>query len=103
MTDEQKPVVVELGREYRDIVSGFVGIATSVTEFLYACRRVTLEGVNATNEPKAFAFDEPSLELVESGRKITVPKELVKTGGPEHGSVEVSYGTRVASVAGNGR
>lgn len=71
-------VTVELGKKYRDKVSGYEGVATAVTEFLYACRRVTLDSF-AEGEVKQFSFDEPQLEAVEAPQ-IERPR-LSRTGG----------------------
>lgn len=71
---------ITLGSKVRDVVSGFEGIVTARYEFLYGCTRYNVQprvgddGKGA--EPQC--FDEPQLELIESG--------VVKRGGhPENG------------------
>lgn len=41
--------MVTLGKEYKDSVSGFKGIATSRSEFLNGCTRVCLTGKSKGN------------------------------------------------------
>lgn len=72
---------VRLGRRYRDVVTGFTGIATSVTEYLQGCRRVGLERLgNAGDKVVVLTFDEPNLEEVDAG--IEKPRRGGRTGGP---------------------
>lgn len=71
------PPVVQLGRKYRDQITGFEGVATSLHTYLYGCRRVTLSGL-VEGKPEDFTFDEPGLvELTTSG---PIPEQ--DTGGP---------------------
>jgi hypothetical protein len=72
-------MTAQLGKKYRDTISGYVGVATSITEYLYGCRRIGLNAL-VEGEPKEFLFDEPGLELVESEQR---PAQQ-DTGGP-HG------------------
>ena len=73
---------VTLGARYRDRVTGFVGIATSKTEWLNYCLRVGLmppaktEGELAKGE----SFDVEDLEYVDHG---VLDKSLPVFGAPE--------------------
>jgi hypothetical protein len=68
-----------LGTEYRDKVSGFVGIAVAVTEWLNGCVRVTLAPkVDKDGKlPDNMAFDCEQLEPTGGGLSI----EPKPTGG----------------------
>lgn len=51
-----------LGRTYKDSATGFEGVATGVTHFLFACERVCLsKGHNEKGEPIEAVFDAPQL------------------------------------------
>ncbi len=73
---------VTLGREYRDPVTGFKGIAIAATTFLHGCRRIGLQGsVGKDGDiPDPHTFDEPQLVAT---KKPPVPKDEERTrGGP---------------------
>lgn len=80
--------LVELGKVYRDKITGFQGVAISKTEFLYACERVGLQPQELKDQKliDPAYFDIHQLELVEEKKdvdfspKVTVKKE--RTGGP---------------------
>lgn len=50
-----------LGEEYEDSITGFKGIATSRTTFLYGCVRIGLEGKGTDGKPDEMVFDEQRL------------------------------------------
>ena len=60
---------VELGDRVKDKISGLKGIAIGVTNWLYGCRRITVQPEVATDgkPAEAFAADEPQLEIVKEG------------------------------------
>ncbi len=73
---------VVLGQEYKDVVTGFKGIAVAATTFLHGCRRIGLQPkVDKDGEiPDSMQFDEPQLEAT---KKPPVPKDNErKNGGP---------------------
>jgi len=86
--DMPKPddVDIELGAIYRDSITKFEGVATSVTHFLYACARVCLQPTKL-HEGKpvdAHYFDVHQVELIkraEKGPAKPMP-ENAPTGGP---------------------
>jgi hypothetical protein len=73
----------ELGNMYRDSITGYQGIATSITDFLYGCRRVGLTRL-VEGKPEDFAFDEPALVLVvdEDARRVEPRQQSAVPGGP---------------------
>lgn len=69
---------VQLGKRYRDTISGFEGVATGRFEYLHGCVRWNLSGVLA-GEPKDFSFDEPQLAEVPDPERHESTRG---TGGP---------------------
>ena len=78
---------VELGKKYRDKVTGFEGIAVSIHTYLQGCNRISMERLADTGDKIiSLAFDEPNLELASA--KVFAEQGGGKTGGPhDHGSV----------------
>jgi hypothetical protein len=75
---------IELGKTYRDSVTGFVGIAVCRSEWLWGCERAALQPSGLLDgkpiEPQH--FDAPGLELVELAEEIQQKPEPQPTGGP---------------------
>jgi len=74
--------MVILGKKYKDNISGFSGIATGRTEYLYGCVRVLIESdkLSKDGEPYSeFWFDEQRLTFVKSKTKA---KTAGNSGGP---------------------
>jgi hypothetical protein len=69
----------KLGKKYRDKITGIIGTATSITEYLYGCRRVGLTTTNGDGDVKDWVFDEPGLEEVKEAKRVA-PRQ--NTGGP---------------------
>lgn len=78
------PEPIKLGEKYRDTISGFEGVATARTEYLYGCVRIVLEGggLKEDGTPKDCYFDEQRLERLDTSR----PARTATSGGPQ-GSV----------------
>lgn len=83
---------VTLGERYRDSFTGFEGVATSRTEFLYGCVRVCLEADTLKDDgtPKDAVFDEQRL-MTGAGDK---PAPTAKSGGPRSVPGAPSIATR---------
>jgi len=80
---------VKLGQEVMDTVTGFRGIAVTVTEFLQGCRRVEIQPkVDKDGKLRDIGtFDEPQLKVV--GKGILKEEEVKKpkpSGGRHSGS-----------------
>ncbi len=75
-----------LGGKYKDVISGFEGTAIAITEYLYACRRVSLSSLDKMGCVVDYTFDEEQLEnqrgVVNAPHK---KKASVKTGGTRPG------------------
>ena len=70
---------VTLGDTVKDTILGYKGTVTSITEYLYGCRRCTLECKASDGKIQELTFDEPRLEVVKS--KTPKPKPKQNTGG----------------------
>lgn len=68
---------VRLGERYRDPLTGFEGVATSVTFYLHACERVALEFIK-DGKVGYEAFDAARLVHIGSGAQ----PRTTRTGGP---------------------
>jgi hypothetical protein len=57
----------ELGKTYRDKVTGFQGVAIGRFEYLHGCIRFTLTRAGKNGEaPVEATFDEPALEEIKA-------------------------------------
>jgi len=75
-------VKVKMGQKCRDKVTGFEGVVVAIHEYLYGCRRISLQPESKNGEWKgSVAFDEPGLEVLDSV-KLKASKEERETGGP---------------------
>ena len=72
------PVVI-LGERYRDVVSGWEGVATARYEYMNGCVRIELGGADKDGKPESFVFDVQQLEAVAAP---AVPVKAAATGGP---------------------
>ena len=66
-----------MGKTYRDIVSGFEGVCTSVVEWMYGCQQYSLQprSESAARKEKPSLFYANQLEMVDEGisEKIVAP------------------------------
>ena len=76
---------VKLGKQYKDSISGFQGIAVARAEYLYGCVRILLSPTKLKADgdflPDTW-FDEPQLESVGSVRAVKIKKTPKSRGGP---------------------
>lgn len=63
--------MIELGKRYRDMLSGFEGVATGRAVYLHGCPKVLLEGVDSHGKPDELWFAEERIEFV-AGRDAAV-------------------------------
>ena len=86
---------VTLGKEYRDSISGFQGVATARTTYLHGCVRVLITPTKLKSDgdflPDCW-FDEPQLTGIRSTKTIEKKKKTKVMGGPSR-SVEPSKDT----------
>ena len=84
-----KMTTVKLGDRARDIISGYEGIVTGISDYLIGCKHVQLapEKLDEKGDRRdAHWFDEPQVALVEAG--VHSPEKLIgdapatKRGGP---------------------
>lgn len=75
---------IKLGQKVKDTITGLEGIAIARTEWLYGCKRITIQpqGVTDDNKPADPVFvDEPQCEVVEDK---PAPKTKDKHGPRPH-------------------
>lgn len=75
----------ELGTKARDKVTGYVGIIIGRAEWLYGCRRYSLQSQEMKDGKPvgALALDEDAIEVIEAAP----PHKMKRTGGPGRDSV----------------
>jgi hypothetical protein len=76
MTD----TTIELGRLYRDTVSGWEGTATARYEYMNGCVRVEISSHDKDGKPEAFVFDIQQVEPVPA--PVPIASEAALVGGP---------------------
>lgn len=72
---------IELGRQYRDPISGWEGTATCRYEYLNGCVRVEISGADKDGKPEAFVFDQEQLVALDEPPAVTAKPR--RTGGPQ--------------------
>jgi len=72
---------VHLGDEVRDTITGFKGVATSITEFLNGCRHIGIQPPvdKAGKMCEAYSIDEVTCEVT---KVKALPEGKKLTGGP---------------------
>lgn len=91
---------IETGDRVRDRMTGFEGVAIATTDWLYNCRRITVQPTELhEGKPQdAVTFDEPQVELVQRAafqtHVETAPAPADKTGGPRDAPTRSSDPTR---------
>ncbi len=77
---------VDFGDQVIDPITGFKGTVIAITQWMYGCRRVTLQpkGLNKDGETfEAQQFDEPQLKVTKAANtSASVKKRRAATGGP---------------------
>lgn len=69
---------VKLGDTVKDSILGYEGVVTSIHEYLFGCRRVTIELKGHQGKLEEFTFDEPRLAVVKAKNP---PAKVARTGG----------------------
>jgi hypothetical protein len=73
--------MIKLGDEARDTISGFKGQVIAITEWLYGCRRISIQPRELKDHKpvESYTFDEAQVELV---APLTPPATTRTNGGP---------------------
>lgn len=77
MSDES----ITFGRIYRDVVSGWQGVATAEYRYMNGCIRVELSGKDKDGKPDSFVFDIEQIALLVHEEPVLVV-DAQPTGGP---------------------
>ena len=74
----KKAIKIKLGKKYVDPITGFEGIATQKTEYLYGCERVSLQPpVDKDGKvPEAEYFDELQLREIKPDKVLGGPQKM---------------------------
>lgn len=78
--------MIKLGSKVKDTLTGFEGIATGRTEWLYGCVRITIEPDKLDKDGKCIPsewFDEQRVELVTEKAPTVSPESDARAGGPQ--------------------
>ena len=95
---------IKLGQEVKDKVTGFSGIATSVTEFMYGCRRISVDPRELSKDGKLkenLIFDEPQLEVIGNG--LLPAEEPESKEGTKHNHGDPAFRPTKHSMSGRSR
>jgi len=73
--------MIELGDRVKDKISGLKGIVVGISNYLYGCKRVSIQPEEAKDGKPAewYTVDEPQLEIV---KKSVVSGRDTPTHGP---------------------
>jgi cellulase/cellobiase CelA1 len=77
--------MIALGSKVRDNITGFTGIATGRTVWLYGCERICIEPQELKDGKPIDAawFDDQRVELVEESAPQVSPQSSATSGGPQ--------------------
>lgn len=78
--------MVKLGSNVKDTLTGFSGMATGRSEWLYGCTRIYIEPAEM-REGKPIEgqwFDEQRVEVIKEQGPVVSADSDAKTGGPQH-------------------
>ena len=84
-----KPAGIKLGDLVKDMITGFTGIASSRTEYLFGCVHI---GITSNRTDKdglpigSLSFDEQRIVRVEKRDIVVSPDSAATSGGPVPGT-----------------
>jgi hypothetical protein len=84
-----KSAGIKLGDLVKDMITGFTGIATSRTEYLFGCVHIgiTFTGLDKDGVPVgAVGFDEQRVVVIDKRDVVVSPDSMAKSGGPVPGT-----------------
>jgi len=77
--------MIKLGNKVKDNITGFSGIATGRTDWLYGCSRIHIEPPELKDgiPVEGQWFDEQRIEVIEEKKPFVSKDSSAKTGGPQ--------------------
>jgi len=78
--------MIQLGSKVRDTVSGFTGIASGRSEFMYGCARILIEPDKLDKDGKTMEagwFDEQRVEVIQELKPKVSKASAATSGGPQ--------------------
>jgi hypothetical protein len=85
--------MIQLGSKVRDTLTGFSGMLTGRTEWLYGCIRLGIDPCKVNKDGKPIEtewFDEQRVEVIESKKPKVSKGSKATTGGPVRDPIRVS-------------
>lgn len=82
--------MIKNGSKVKDMITGFEGIVTGRTEYLYGCSRVWIEPEQIDKDGKPIEgawFDEQRVEVLEERKPPMSKDNSATTGGPQNDPV----------------
>jgi len=77
---------VDFGDQVSDPMTGFKGTVVAITQWMYGCRRITVQPKGINNDGEIYdvcQFDEPQLKVTKAAKtSAAVKKKRAATGGP---------------------
>lgn len=79
-------MAIKFGSEVREIYTGFSGVASGRTEYLYGCTRILIEprGLHEGKPIEGVWFDEQRVEVVNEAAPTVSSDSSATSGGPQH-------------------
>lgn len=72
MSKQKYEADIKLGERYKDVQTGYEGVAVCVTFWQYGCERIGLESYDAERKDvRIETFDAPRLENIETKKRAT--------------------------------
>jgi len=85
--------MIKLGSKVRDTLTGFSGIATGRTDWMYGCSRICIEPNKLDKDGKPIElhwFDEQRVELIKEEAPIVSKDNGATSGGPQSDPIRSS-------------
>jgi len=78
--------MISLGSKVKDSMTGFSGIATGRTDWMYGCSRILIQPIKLSKDGKTIEsewFDEQRVELIAERKPKVSAQSKARTGGPQ--------------------
>lgn len=87
---------LKLGDIARDRISGYEGVVIGVTDWIYGCRRMTLQskGLHEGKPIEPISVDEPQCDFVDRQPSVAAKSASAAPGGPHTPTTRRSAATR---------
>jgi len=79
--------MVKLGSKVRDMISGYTGVATGRSDFLFGCAQIAIAPNKLDKEGKVMDvlwFDEQRVEVLKEAGPVVSSDNSASSGGPQN-------------------